>query len=554
MKKKSMVLTTIILLGLIAFSFALSPKTLQNDTFYTIKIGEYIKDNGIENLTTDPFSWHQSLPYTFPHWAYDLAIYLVYALGGQTGIYLSTIVLASILALSLYFANQQVTKNKIISAVIAFIAMYLLKDYIAARAQLVTFILFVWTNYCINRFLEKTKLRYAIILVLIPFAIANLHVAVWPFYFVLFLPAIAEYMVAVLIDFPFSVKIKLFCYRVLLKFERNEEKEEKLKEKIETLTQKAKQYSEKLTVARNEKYRIKVEKNKAVILLVVIMLIALATGLLTPIGDAPYTYLYKTMQGNTTESINEHQPLTLIDHTSFICVLIFFCIFFIFTKTRFTLRDFFMFLGLLYLSFLSRRQVSIFVIINSIFACKLLIQLINKEGREKIEQFFTSILGIMILSALIISITILEYEDKIYDPYIDESSYPVQAVEWIQQNLDINQVRFYNEYNYGSYLLFKGIPVFIDSRADLYAPEFNTPTGNKDDGKDIFSDAMNIAGISTYYETKFEEYGITHVIAYSNSKLVMLLSHDDRYEELYKDDTFSIYQRKSAKVDESWNE
>ena len=28
---------------IIIFSFALTPKTLQNDTYYTIKIGEYIK-------------------------------------------------------------------------------------------------------------------------------------------------------------------------------------------------------------------------------------------------------------------------------------------------------------------------------------------------------------------------------------------------------------------------------------------------------------------------------------------------------------------------------
>ena len=34
-------------------------------------------------------------------------------------------------------------------------------------------------------------------------------------------------------------------------------------------------------------------------------------------------------------------------------------------------------------------------------------------------------------------------------------------------------MRLYNEYNYGSYLLFKDIPVFIDSRASLYTKQFN---------------------------------------------------------------------------------
>jgi len=35
------------------------------------------------------------------------------------------------------------------------------------------------------------------------------------------------------------------------------------------------------------------------------MIICALGGLLTPIGDTPYTYLYKTMQGNTTQNISE---------------------------------------------------------------------------------------------------------------------------------------------------------------------------------------------------------------------------------------------------------
>ena len=35
---------------------ALSPVTLQNDTYYTIKVGEHIAKYGID--MEDPFSWH----------------------------------------------------------------------------------------------------------------------------------------------------------------------------------------------------------------------------------------------------------------------------------------------------------------------------------------------------------------------------------------------------------------------------------------------------------------------------------------------------------------
>ena len=73
------------------FAFAISPKTLQNDTFYTIKIGEFILENGI--TMQDPFSWH-NISYTFPHWAYDVMIYIFYNIGGQLGVYISTILFA----------------------------------------------------------------------------------------------------------------------------------------------------------------------------------------------------------------------------------------------------------------------------------------------------------------------------------------------------------------------------------------------------------------------------------------------------------------------------
>ncbi len=60
---------------IIAFAFAMSPKTLQNDTFYTISTGEHILENGIDG--EDPFAW-TDLKYTYPHWLYDVGVYLVY--------------------------------------------------------------------------------------------------------------------------------------------------------------------------------------------------------------------------------------------------------------------------------------------------------------------------------------------------------------------------------------------------------------------------------------------------------------------------------------------
>ncbi len=109
---KNSIRFTIMAVILIAiFCFAISPVTLQNDTFYTIKIGEHILQNGID--MKDPFSWHENLQYTYPHWLYDVVIYLVYSIGGQVGIYISTIVLSIALGLTMYLVKIKLTKNKL---------------------------------------------------------------------------------------------------------------------------------------------------------------------------------------------------------------------------------------------------------------------------------------------------------------------------------------------------------------------------------------------------------------------------------------------------------
>ena len=114
----------------------------------------------------------------------------------------------------------------------------------------------------------------------------------------------------------------------------------------------------------------------------------------------------------------------------------------------------------------------------------------------------------------------------------------------ILENLDVNNIKIYNDYNYGSYLIYRDIPVFTDSRADLYAPEFNTPTGNPDDGKDIFMDFINVSSIATYYDTMFDNYEMTHILTTKNSKLAMLIDKrdDTKYNKIYNDDDFVLYE------------
>ena len=548
--KVKTVFSILAIISIILFCFSISPVTLQNDTFYTIKVGEHIVQNGID--MQDPFSWHEGLAYTYPHWLYDVGMYLIYQVGGMVVIYLSTVILACILGIVIYLINCKLSKNQLVSFIMTLAVMYLLKNFIAARAQLVTFILFALTVLCIEQYLQTKKKRYAVCLIVIPILIANLHCAVWPFYFVIYLPYIAEYIICVISDSDFWKRFQMWRYKAKVKKAVKKQQNEK----VEMYIKKIGSYEEKIETARDnrkqrrkEPYRLKLEKRDATKGLILIFVICLFTGLLTPLHGTPYTYLYDTMQGNTTQSINEHQPLTIINDKDLMVLLVVVFAILIFTDTKIRLCDLFMLGGLLFMTFMSQRQMSMFFIIGGFAITRLIVAICDKydkEGVEEVTKFIVSLPGKIILLAFIAVISLYFLRQVRDDSFISEYSYPVKAADYIVENLDLENIRLYNEYNYGSYLIFRGIPVFIDSRADLYAPEFNKKGSPDGEGKDIFSDYINISSIGTYYETKFEEYGITHLIMYKNAKLNMFISRDNNYKQLYEDDRFVIYERLNA--------
>ena len=528
------------------FMIGLVAKTLQNDTYYTITLGKYVLENGIDMM--EHFSWHEGLIYTYPHWLYDIFMYLIYNSFGAMGLYISSIVLGCVLGLSIYFVASKISKNNLISFFITLLILFLGRGYITARAQLVTFILFVWTIYFIEKFLETKSVKYALGLIIIPILIANIHAAVFPFYFILFLPYIGEYIIALVIEH--SDFIGKLCLksdkREIDKLLNKKELTEKEKARLELYTKRVEKNEIKLKEKEENRktkkeYKIIINKNNNVKWLILIMIICAFTGLLTPIGDTPYTYLIHTMKGNTTGNISEHLPLVLYNNKEILLMFTVLIIMLTFKDTKVGLKDLFMIGGLTFLTFMSRRQFSMLLFvggfsINNII-CKFLELHSTDKDIEINKRRIASVLGQLLTYVLIIICTVCLFL-KIKDQnIINKKDYPEDACNYILENLDKNKIKLFNDYNFGSYLMFRGIPNFIDSRADVYDPQFN----KLDD--DIFQDYVKTAGLKVYYEDTFEHYNITHVMTYAKSQLALYISKDENYKELYKDDSFVIFER-----------
>lgn len=479
MKKRNYLFTILVLVSFLTLTITLVVRTFQNDTFYTIRIGEVITKYGID--MKDHFSWIPNLMYTYPHWLYDLIIYLLYSLGGFNAIYVSTLVLGFLLLFLMYYLCNKIINNRIVSFILSFVFGVMLHGYITARAQLVSYILLLVILYAIEKLRDSKNKKYLICIFISSLLISNMHLAVWPFIFVLFLPFIAQDIIYLIV----------------------------------------KKYNIKFV----NKFNIEIEESSLKITFLGVF-VAFITGFMTPNFLVPFTYLIKTYLGVSTGFISEHLPMTFSYRPEFYIFILLFLILLLFKKTKIKLRDFFLISGLILLTFMSRRSVALFFVL-SIFSFGRLCNYKSRLLKNVVySKLFTVVLSIFFIT---LGIFVFKYQEK--RNFVDQKKYPVLASTYIVNNLDYKNIRIYNGYDFGSYLLYRGIPVFIDSRADLYLEEFNKDSL-------VFKDYMNM-----FYNINelFEKYEFHYVLVSNNDKLNKVLMKD-KYKVIYGDSNFTLYE------------
>ena len=483
MKKNNIIAIVILILLCITYSIKVIE---QNDTFYLIKIGEYISNNGIDLM--DHFSWIPNLSYTYPHWLYSLFIYFIYNNFGFTGVHISTICVYIVIILSIYYVVLKICKNNFLAFFTSFISIMVLRAFIIPRAQSISIILFFWEVYFIHNIIKTGNKKYILYLALDSLLIANIHGTVWMMTFILYLPFIVSHIIYLLIKKK-NINFKL-------------------------------------------KYRIIIEKIDNFKLLLISFVISFLMGLLTP-SKICYTYIFRTMLGVSQSYIQEHAPLVIIQAPLLIVIL--FLLYF--SKRKVKLYEFFMISGLLIMSFISARHLIFLYTIGFIYLSKLLNEELNERNDKTFKlldyKLFNNKLGSIfsLIIPLIICVIVLNLKSQ--KSFIKKSDYPVDAVNYIKENLDYKNLRIFNHYDIGSYLIFNDIKVFIDSRADLYLKEF----GNNN----IFNDGIDVM-TKFNYEEIFNKYNINYALLYTNEPLNYIIKSDEKYTKIYEDQYFTIYE------------
>lgn len=465
-------------------------RVMQNDIFFTIATGREILANGYDNM--DHLTWHEGLTFYKLRWAFDIIMTLLYNTTGFTGIYIFVMIIAVITMLSLFYILIK-QKNDVVLAFIATVCSSILMAGIGtftARAQIISYLLLLLEVFLIERLLTTNKNRYYIYLFLISVFIVNFHASVWPVTIILVMPFLAEAILSKIIKKKKNIKLI-----------------------IEDL------------------------KIKPLIITLILLLIG---SFLSPIGTFTHIYMFKVMPTISSEFILELQPTNLLTSVGMCSMLVVYVIIALATKAKIKVRDLLLFFGLFIMAILAVRNQSFFFIIGMIPLARLVNNFFETYDNEKLleklicklnKNSILALLGVFILICMLPNIV-----QRTKEEYVDKTAYPVDATEYILNNLDYQNMRIYDHFNFGSYLEFKGIKTFIDSRCEVYCREFNNV--------DILEDWYLVVNGQKHYDDLFDKYDIDYAIVYNTERINTYLNKDENYHKLYEDDYFSIYERK----------
>ncbi len=487
--------------AVIAFNFS---HVTDIDTFFHLSVGRDIMENGF--TTIDPFSMHK-LEFSSQQWLSDVVFFLIYKFFDFTGLYVFQILVAALIIFVVYKINCLVSDNKrYLSLFLAIASVWLFQNtFIRIRPQIFTILLFALEIYILEIYLRKRNFKTLLFLPVLCVLLANFHIGAFPMFFVLMLPYLADSLVKA--DF-FKIRMGYF-----------KENGSKL---FKTL------------------------------LLFFIPLIPLC--IVNPYGVKKILYFTSMFNSEITKNIVEWKSpsfssnLGSIISLTLIAVTVIVILQFALTEKKFSLKSILMFAGLTIMTLYAVRFYTYYMTFVGLILLERLGTSFGKESKrkrftdgntfgEKMARALESKPAAGVLVLVIIAGITLKSVSGMWQTTLLQL-YPVKAAEYIKNNLDYKNIRLFNDYDDGGFLMFNGIKVFIDSRADLYSSQFNPGCTVLEDYDEIMVNPAN-------YEAIFKKYDFQYILVNPslNYDLYEYLRKDVNYRIATDDEYYILYKR-----------
>lgn len=258
-----------------------------------------------------------------------------------------------------------------------------------------------------------------------------------------------------------------------------------------------------------------------------IFIVCVLTSLINPRGAELWAYAVKTVTDPIYKFIMEWQapPSELLILGMFMPVVMGIT-FMAIRKNKMDLFLFILSILTLFGAMNSIRHFPYFVITWGI----LLAQLAGKVDMNK--KVIAAVPGLLVAISLA---GFINSGFPVNDPRViaEKAGWPVKAVDWIEKN---NADRIFNNYNWGGYLIYRNIPVFVDGRADMYHM-----AGTE---KDAFQDISKFQRFIGPLENILNENKANYVLIPATDPQADYLLMSKNWYKAYSDDIAILLARK----------
>ncbi len=464
--------------------FAISVReTTDPDMWWHLRTGEYILQAGIPQQ--DVFSYTAiDHPWTTHEWLSQVIMWGLYLAGGLP---LLILFAAALTTLTFWLIYQSCLGQPYLAAFITLLAAVASSIVWGARPQLFNLLFFALFIYLVERWRSQRLPPRALWLIpILTIFWANLH---------------SGYLLGIALLAAYTVGEALRCHFT----------------PANSLTWPSIRYLALVTV------------------------LAFLAAALNPNGPSLWLYPFATLGSGAMQAyIQEwHSPdFHLPIFWPFVGLMVLGVVAWGLSRQRPTWTELLLFLGTFAAGLLSARHIPIFALAAApIVSRHLLPALENTPLYSTLAGQGPDLKGLPAVNWLLIFIALLGILGWTGQTILDNDKviaahFPVAAVDYLVEH-DLGKAHGYNSYGWGGYLIWRGLPVFVDGRADVY-------------GDDFLLFYRQTLELQPDWDEPLQRFDVQYVLIERGAPLTTLLASHNEWQAVYADDVAQIFVRTSV--------
>ncbi len=263
--------------------------------------------------------------------------------------------------------------------------------------------------------------------------------------------------------------------------------------------------------------------------LLLALVLCVAATLLNPNGAYMLYYSFETLGSPTMQayiqewgSPNFHQ----IEFWPFAGLLLGGAALLVLARKRIEVTDLLFFFGFGFAGLLAMRHISLFAVVAPPIITRAFaeVKILPARGRNLPWLNWSMV----VLAGLVVALRFTYIAQK--NPVYEAEHFPVAALDYLRTEGLLDR-RIFNTYNWGGYLIWHNVPVYIDGRADVYGDEFIWQ----------YMLAFQLHGD---WRVPLDAYHVDYILIEARSSFASVLEASSEWTQVYADNVSAVFVRK----------